>query len=473
MPNVVKENVDSLNAVLKVVIGKNDYEPVFIDELKKLKNKASIKGFRKGKTPTNFLKKMYGKGLLSDIVTNLLQEELSKEVNGEDSNYLGRPIPTQDHRPVDFDVNELSDYEFKFEIGVAPDFEIKGLDGTMTCDFFKVEVPTEKVEEQIDILKKQKGERIDIEENIEENDVLTLKATELDNGAPKKDGWETTFSIIVSRLEDDVKKEILSKKKGDTIQFNIFKLEKDAKHDYVKKYLLNFTEADIEEGTETGEEYEASIEEVKRLVPAELTQELLDELDIANEEELRERIVKNLGMADESSANTILYRDMKNALLDLNKADMPLPNDYLKRWVEVGFTKEADSILSNFDYFVDDMRWTLIKNKLFKKYDFKLEEEELRQAAEGRIMSYFGGQFYPGMEDMIKNLVDKTMENREEVERLAQDVLSNKLFFKLKEEVKLKDVKITSEALAEKIKEIEAENKATSEKLSAPATIEE
>ena len=57
MPNVVREDIDNLNAVLKVQIGRNDYEPKFNNELKKLRNEATIKGFRKGKTPDQFPEK--------------------------------------------------------------------------------------------------------------------------------------------------------------------------------------------------------------------------------------------------------------------------------------------------------------------------------------------------------------------------------------------------------------------------------
>ena len=478
MPNVVKEEIDSLNAVLKIVIERGDYEPTFNDELKKVKNQATIKGFRKGKTPISFLKKMYGQKLLSDIVTDLLQKELSREMQHEDADYVGRPIPPKGQRRINFNPINLENYEFKFEIGVAPKFEVKGADDSTTLDFYKVEVPEEKVDEQVDLLKKQRGERIEVDEDIIEEDVITFKAKELENEAVKENGWETTFSVITSRMEDEVKEEVLKKKKGEKLRFNIFKLEKDAKPDYVKKYLLNFTEADMDEGTETGEEYEATIEEVKRLVPAELTEELLKEIlgeedEKATEEELRNRIRTNLGSADVSAANTILYRDLRDKLLELNKTDMPLPEEYLKRWVEVGFSNESESILNNFEDFADDMRWTLIKNKLYKKYDFKLEEEDIRQAAESRIMGYLGGQYYPGMEDMIKNLVDKTMENREEVERLATDVLSNKLFFELKVAVKLNEVTISTEEMSEKMKAIEEENKTNQAKWSGSNADEE
>ncbi|MEO1260451.1 MAG: trigger factor [Bacteroidota bacterium] len=464
MPNILREDIDNLNAILTVTVEKGDYEPKFIEELKKIKNQASLKGFRKGKTPINFLKKMYGKRLLADIVTDTLQEELYKEVNGEDSNYLGRPIPPEGQLPVDFDPMRLEDYEFKFEIGVSPDFEVAGADDSTSLNLYKVEVPKEKVDEQVEMLKKQKGKQVSVDDSIQEEDLVTLKAKELEDGAIKENGWETTFTVMGIRLEDDFKNELFTKKKGDTIRFNIYKVEKEATPEHVKKYLLNFTETDIEEGTETNEEYEAVVEEVKRQEPAELTTELLEEIlgekgEKATEEELRNRISSNIGAADASSANTILYGEIKDKLVEANRDNMPLPEDYLKRWVKVGFDKESDSIMNNFEDFADDMRWTLIKNKLYKKYEIKIEDSEIRQAAESRIMGYFGGQFYPGMEDMVKNLVDKTMENREEVERLASDVLGNKLFFELKEAILLNEVPVTSEELAEKMKAMEAENK--------------
>lgn len=478
MPNVVREDIDKLNAVLKVVIGRDDYEPKFKQELKKISKTASLKGFRKGKTPLSFLKKMYGKGLLSDIVTQMLQDKLSETINDEETNFLGRPIPVEGFRPVDFDVNDMEDYEFKFDIGVAPEFEVKGADGSVTFDYLKVEVPEEKVDEQIDFIRRRKGERMDVEDSIEEEDMVTLNASELDGDKLKEDGWKTTFSLLPSRMADeDLKKELLGKKKGDTIRFNIYKLEKDASPEYVKKYLLNFTDADVEEGTETGEEYEATIEGVSRLEPAELTQEIFDEFfgegKISSEEEARDIIRKNLGAQDETTANTILYRDIRHKLVELNRDDMPLPDEYLKRWVEVGYEDRAPSILENFGDFADDMRWTLIKNKLYKEYGLELKDTDLEEAATNRVMGYFGGQYQPGMEEMIKNIVERMLQDPEQMNNLASEVLSSKLFFELKEKVELKEVTVSAEDLAKKMQALEEEEKAKSEQLAGKVTSDE
>ena len=159
LPKVVREDIDNLNAVVTVTIGKEDYEPKFKKELNDIRKKASIKGFRKGKTPMSFLKKMYGKGLLSDIVTEMLQNELSELMANKEVTFLGRPIPASDQKPVNFDLGELEDYTFKFDLGKAPDFEVKGIDEKSGYDYFKVKVGDDKVDESVTMIQKRFGER--------------------------------------------------------------------------------------------------------------------------------------------------------------------------------------------------------------------------------------------------------------------------------------------------------------------------
>lgn len=479
MPNVVREDIDNLNAVLKVQIGREDYEDKFKTELKKISKTASLKGFRKGKTPTSFLKKMYGKSLLNDIVTEMLQKELTDAINSEEVDYVGRPLPTEGFRPVDFDVNDMQDYEFTFNVGIAPAFEVKGLDGEETFDFFKPEIPKEKIDEQVEMLRKQKGERVETDETIEGNDLVSISAVELDGDSPKEDGWKTTFSILPDRMEEgETKTELLTKKKGDTIRFNIFKMEKGADEKYVKKYLLNFTEADIEEGTTTGEMYEGTIEKVTRLVPAELTEELFKEIlgeetEIKTEVQLRELIADNLSAQDEISSNTLLFRDIREKLVEVNKGDMPLPEDFLKRWVKASYEKGAPAILDNYEEFLDDMRWSLIKNKLYKKFDIELSQEDIEQAARRQVMGYFGGQLQPGMEEMLDGIVERMLQNSEQVNNLASDVLSQKLFLQLKENVSLNEQPISLDDLNAKMDALRTEETERNAKLTAAAKDDE
>ena len=140
---------------------------------------------------------------------------------------------------------------------------------------------------------------------------------------------------------------------------------------------------------------------------------------VSSEEEATDIIRQSLGAQDETTSNTILFRDVRHKLIEMNREDMPLPEEFLKRWVEVGHQKEAPSILNNFDDFADDMRWTLIKQKLYKKFEIKLENEDLRKAASSKVMGYFGGQMQPGMEEVVKNIVDRMLEDPNQMENLA------------------------------------------------------
>ncbi len=431
MPTVVREDIDALNAVLTVTIAKNDYEPTFKKEINKLKDRGAIKGFRKGKTPLPFLKKMYGKGLLSEIVTNLLHKELTEVIKDREAQFMGQPIPSLNQPPVNFDYDNLSEYVFKFDLGVAPDFQVKGVDINTTYDYYKVQISDEKVNERLETARKHYGEQVDSTEPIVEDDMVYFSAVELEGDAPKEDGWKTTFSVLVNRIaEGSVKEEIKSKQKGDKVRFNIFEFEEGTSREFVKKYLLNFTKADLDEGTETGEMYEATIESVTRRAPAELNQEFYDKVfgpgEIYNEEEAKARIAESLGGAQQGQADSLLYRELRQRLIELNRDAMPLPDEFIKRWVRISHEEKADPLLNDYEAFSDNMRWTLITDKLSKQYEIEVTEEDIRQMAYNRVAGYFGGYGDP---KMLEPIVNRMMEDSESFNGLASDVLADKLFY--------------------------------------------
>ncbi len=452
MPKVVREDIDALNAVLTVTIEKEDYEPNFKKELNKLKDKAAIKGFRKGNTPVSFLKKMYGKGLLGQLVTDLLHKELSEVVKDQETSFMGQPIPTEGQAPTNFDYDNLSTYTFQFDLGVAPDFEVKGLDMGTVYNYYKVKVGDDKVNERMEAARKHYGERIETTGPIEEDDMVNFSAVELDGDAPKADGWMTAFPILVNRIANGpLMDELKGKQKGDKIRFNIYEIEKGTSREFVKKYLLNFTQADIDEGTETGEMYEGTIESVTRQAPAELTQEFYDKVfgpgEVTDLEAANALIAKSLGGGQQGQADSLLFRELRTRLIDLNRDAMPLPNDFIKRWLKISHEQKADKLLSDYDNFADNMRWTLITNKLTKQYGIEVTEEEVHQMAYNKVAGYFGGYNDP---KVLEPVVKRMMEDPESMNGLASDVLSDKLFYKMKENIGLLEISLSEEDIKAK-----------------------
>lgn len=128
--NITRENIDELNAVVKVDIAKEDYEGKVDKILNDYRKNANIPGFRKGHVPMGMVKKQYGKAVLVDEVNKLLQEGLNKYLTEEKLDVLGNPIPKEQK---DFDWDK-DNYSFEFELGLAPEFEVNldGLDKKVT-----------------------------------------------------------------------------------------------------------------------------------------------------------------------------------------------------------------------------------------------------------------------------------------------------------------------------------------------------
>ena len=104
--NIVQEKVDALNALAKVEIKREDYEPKLNIALRDYSKKMDLKGFRKGKVPMSLVKKMYGNSVLIEEINRMINDELNEFLKSEKIEILGQPIPKADQN-IKFDINDL------------------------------------------------------------------------------------------------------------------------------------------------------------------------------------------------------------------------------------------------------------------------------------------------------------------------------------------------------------------------------
>ena len=281
------------------------------------------------------------------------------------------------------------------------------------------------------MLSRRFGERESIDTDIEENDVITFNAEELDGDSLKENGWATTFDILVERIgKEDLKKEVTSKKKGDKIRFNINDVEKDSSPQHVRKYLLNVTEGD--EDVEIGEMFEATIEDVKRIAPAELNQELFDKVfgegNVNSEEEVRTKIEEDITRYYDNQAESLLFRDLQDYMLEQN--DLELPDAFLKRWLVASDEKNTKELVEQeYDKFARNLQWSMIKGKLASKFELEVAEEEIVEGFKDRVRGYFQGQ---GNELIVLNTANRLMEDQKQVNQMYEELMSEKLFQSIK-----------------------------------------
>ncbi len=429
MSKVVKEEIDKLNATLSITLEKTDYEQQFNEELAKYKKHAHMKGFRKGKTPMSVVKKMYGNAVLGDVINQQLQSELMKFINEAENNLLGYPISAKDQQQVDFDHKEMHDYTFKFDLGMAPEFELKGLDDDHEFTIYKVDVTEEMVDEDLQNARRHMGDRIDVEEDIQENDLIRLVVKELDEDKNvKENGITSDFSILAKDIADEeLRQEILGKKAGDTLTLSLIGLEEHAGEKFVKDNYLR--DPDFE--GDIPAQFEATIDHVSRIEPAEMNEEFFQQLfgdeEIKDETAAREKIKEETEKFFNRQSEALLFRELQDHLMEQN--ELPLPDEFLKRWL-VTSNEELDEkeMTKEYPLFADNLRWTLIKSKLTRKYDIQITQEDIREVMKNRVKSYFANSPYGSEESIIETMADRLMQDQKQVEQVREEVLSDKLF---------------------------------------------
>lgn len=452
MSKVVKEDLDQLNASLTVLIDKGSYGDRFDSALKNYKHRSHIKGFRKGKAPEGYLKKAYGPAILADVINDLLQEEINNFLREDkDTNYLGHPIASPQQAPISFDPTQAGDFEFKFDIGKAPVFDIKGLGTDNVVERFVPNITDEEVEKDLAGIRRRMGKLEDVEEGpIREDDLLTLHAEELENGAHKHGGIHHHFSLrLDEELDPDFKKDMLQRKVGEKFIFNPFAINKEANDGYVRRYYLGLEE---EPDGEIGTEFEGRIERIRRAELPPIDQAMFDsyfgEGVVTSVEEAKERIREELGHYFKRRAGSLFSQSLRKRLLDLNREQLELPEEFLKRWLATTDEKNTpEEVEKTFDRFAESLRWSLIRNKLIRDNNLEVTEEEVRGDFARRINESVGYQLD---ETVIQSTIDRLMQDEKQLERVAEDLLEEKVYRTIEGAVGVKETPVAFKELSEK-----------------------
>ncbi|HBK71047.1 MAG TPA: trigger factor, partial [Flavobacteriaceae bacterium] len=171
--NITKENIDALNAVVKIDIVQEDYQSKVAEILKDYRKKANISGFRKGHVPMGLVKKQYEKPVLIDEVNKLIQESLSKFLIEEKLDILGNPIPKV-QEDFSWDADQFS---FEFEVGLVPEFEVN-LQPKKAILHYQIEADKKMIDDQIVNIQERYGKIISQSEVAENSNVTGTFANE-------------------------------------------------------------------------------------------------------------------------------------------------------------------------------------------------------------------------------------------------------------------------------------------------------
>lgn len=429
--NITRENIDALNAVVKVDIAKEDYSDKVEKILTDYRKSANIPGFRKGHVPMVMVKKQYGKAVLVDEVNKLLQDALGKYLVEEKLDVLGNPLP-KPQDDLDWDADAFS---FEFELGLAPEFDVN-LKSKKPIMHYNIVADDKMINNQVEHIQKQYGKLVSQNEVTKDSEI-TGKFTNAEKGI------ENVATITLDKLKGKTNpKKLIGAKVGDVITLKTKGLFNDD-HD-----LMTFLKVSHDDAHGLDVEVDFEISEINERELADLDQELFDKLFgpkvVTSVTELKEKIKTDSEKQFAQQGDQKLLNDVTEYLVDNTKFD--LPAEFLQKWMQTAGEEPMTEEQAKEEYEKSEksMRYQLIEGKLIAEHNLQVQFEELKAYAMEMIkgqMAQFG-QMNPS-EKELEDIAARIMSNQEEVKRLSEQLMSQKLLNLYKTEANLKTKEIT------------------------------
>lgn len=430
--NITKQDIDGLNAEIKINLTPADYEARVNDAIKKVQRQASMPGFRPGKVPAGLIKKQYGTQIMVDEINKLLNDAIYKYIEENNLEILGNPLP-KDQTAVDFE--KQKDFEFVYQVGLAPQFDVK-LDDKHTFTFKTVKVDDELVDKYVKDVRRNHGKPVN-PEVAGEKDVVFVDINELDeNGNIKPGGIFKSTSVSAERIKTEKGKvKIIGAKKEDKIVVNVDDLYDTALDKSVSLGL------DKEAAEQTHCDLQLTVKNIARLEDADVNQELFDKVYgpgvVNSEEEFRNKIREELAMMFNADSERFLKTEVEKQLVE--KLNLKLPDEFLKRWLmavnEKPITQEE--LEKDYPNYAKAMQWRLIENKIIKDNEIKVDAEEAKEEAKAFIRGEYARYGQVAQDEDVEKIAKDLLSKEKEAQKIFENLYSKKVLDLIKQKCTL------------------------------------
>lgn len=431
--NIVKNQIDELNIQLTVTVAHDDYAEAEKKELQRCKRTAEFKGFRKGMVPMSLIQKVYGERVLGEVVNKVLSDAINNFVKENNIKMVGEALPSEDQPEIEW--KSGNDFTFKFDIATTSEvnFELSKDDKVKV---YEIKVSAEAKKEMKDNLLRQFGSLTDAEQAGEDDFVIVDFAQE---------GKTVEGSYVgVKNVEGEAKSKFLGAKVGDQFDVNVneaFTNESD------RAYMLKVKK---EELASLAPEFHVTVKEVKTFAPAEENQETYDKIfgenQVYNAEEFDKAVTARLEENYKQESDYKLSKDLREYLV--KKADIKLPEEFLKRWLfninDGKFSKEE--IEKEAPAFFEDFRWQMVRGYIMQKFDLKIEEKDVHEAAQAYVAYQYASYGMGNVpEAILKDSVARVLQDENTSRRIVENVEATKVIEAVKGAVTLKAEKVSVE----------------------------
>jgi len=432
--NVTLDKTGNVTGVLTISLVEDDYQAEVKKSLAQLNRTRPIKGFRPGHVPATLLKKHYGGQVTAEVVDEIVSRELTKYIRDNNLDLLGEPMLSKDTK-VDL-VNEKN-FDFKFDLGFAPEFELK-LDKRVKVPYYTIEVSQDMIDKQNEAYKKRFGTQVPGEISAEDA-LLRGSLVELnEEGTVKEDGIKVERTIVSPKyLKDDAEKaKLIDLKVDDEVTINPYKGAGGNITELASMLAVDKDQADVKS------DFTFKVSEILVNKDAEMGQEFFDMVlgkDVAKSEDDYFAKIKEMLAGQLKSDSNYRFTIDAETVLKKKVGDLELPDDFLKQYL-LSTNKDVDAqkIEEEYPRTREEIVWQLIKEKVAKTYDVKIEKEDQMRLARifaAQQFAQYGIGNVP--EESLDRYACEMMENKDYAREINRRAFEDKVFATIRDNVSL------------------------------------
>ena len=431
---IEQNRIDDLNLELSLTVTKEDYAENKKKRLNEYRKKAEFKGFRKGMVPMSLVEKMYGGNALVDSVNDIIAEALNNFIKENNLKVLGEPLPSEDTPHNVWE--DGNDFNFKFDLAQNPEvsFELSSAD---EVPYYTINVTEAAKKEMKENILKQYGS-LEEGKKAKADDFLIV---DFEQGDLKVEG---TY-VALRSIAEAAKASFVGVKAGDVVEVNVneaFENETD------RAAMLKVSKDEL---AGLDPMFKMTVKNVKTFVNAPLTEETFEKaFGVKTEAEFDAKIEERIRAEYAQEADFRFTKDAKAFLVE--KANLQVAEKFLKRWIYVinegKFTME--DIEKEWDLFIVDYKWNMVRSFLMNKYNVKVEEADLLASAKGFAayqFAMYGMNNVP--EEQLEAFAKNILSQEEQGRRILDQVENEKTIAAVREVVTPKKKKISVEKFRE------------------------
>ena len=441
---IKKTKITTTESNINLILEKDDYINQFEKQLKDLKRKANLKGFRPGMVPIQLLKNLYGKGVLLEEINKIVSEKINNYIKESKIKIIGEPKPEKNEIEK-LDINNLKNFIFDFKVGHLSDFKLESFKKSQKFTLNTIKVDKNTIEETIKNLKTQYADVNNLKEVTSKSSVYC----EISFNDKTKKGL-----LDLEKLDKVESKKIIGKKSDESILINLKKLSKN-NNDSLSQIIGESIELN-----KFPEKVSIKIESIIERTPAKINQSFFDKIfgvgKIKNKKEFENEIRKSVEFNYLKETEFFLNKEIEKKILSKNKIEVP--KKYVKEWISNNNDEETSKKLLNedFDNYCNQIRWSYIVDEIIDSNKIKVENSEIEEMARNQIQHQLMSS---GMQNMNKD-IDKFVDNYlrhnkgENYLKIFNQLKSNKVYNHIKEKVTITKKSITFDKFKDIAKKI-------------------